>query len=151
MNFLSLLDGIGFCLPHCHMWDELCQQHNDIRLFQRIIKIGIKLFARMGQYRTGVFLCRCLFLSLAADNGDRFSLQFINGYYEIVWPERRKIAIGKRETMHFRDGDRLYLSEWVEDPDYREFIIVRDIHTGKILEKTEGYIRRLPNHVVWQI
>jgi hypothetical protein len=74
-----------------------------------------------------------------------------NGYYEIVWPERRKIAIGKRETMHFRDGDRLYLSEWVEDPDYREFIIVRDIHTGKILEKTEGYIRRLPNHVVWQI
>lgn len=73
------------------------------------------------------------------------------GFYEIVWPEKKKIAIGKTETVLFRDEDKLYLSEWYEDPEYHENVIVRDIQTGKIIEKSEGYLRRLPNNVYWKI
>ena len=73
-----------------------------------------------------------------------------DGFYEIVWPEKKKIAIGKNETILFRDGDRLYFSEWYEDPDYHETVVVRDIHTGKIIEKSKGYLLRLPNNVYWK-
>lgn len=72
------------------------------------------------------------------------------GFYEIIWPEKRKVAIGARETVLFRDEDKLYLTEWCEEPTYREYIIIRDIQTGKILEKSEGYLRRLPNNVYWR-
>lgn len=74
-----------------------------------------------------------------------------DGFYEIVWPEKKKIAIGKTETVLFRDGDRLYLSEWYEDPEYHENVIVRNIQTGEIIEKSEGYLPRLPNNVYWKI
>lgn len=74
-----------------------------------------------------------------------------DGFYEIVWPEKKKIAIGKTETVLFRDEDKLYLSEWYEDPEYHENVIVRDIQTGKIIKKSEGYLRRLPNNVYWKI
>lgn len=73
-----------------------------------------------------------------------------NGFYEIVWPEKRKITIGKTESVLFRDGDKLYLSEWYEDPAYHENVIVRDINTGKIIEKSRGYLIRLPNNVYWK-
>src|SRR5690554_3452533 len=63
-----------------------------------------------------------------------------DGYYEIVWPENKRIPIGDTETFLFRDGDHLYFSEWYEDPVYRENVIVREIHTGKIIEKSKGYI-----------
>ena len=36
-------------------------------------------------------------------------------------------------------------------PEYHENVIVRDIQTGKIIEKSEGYLRRLPNNVYWKI
>lgn len=74
-----------------------------------------------------------------------------DGFYEIVWPEKKKIAIGKTESVLFRDENKLYLSEWYEDPEYHENIIVRDIKTGKIIEKSEGYLRRLPNNVYWKV
>lgn len=61
-----------------------------------------------------------------------------DGFYEIVWPEKKKIAIGKTETVLFRDGDRLYLSEWYEDPEYHENVIVRNIQTGEIIEKAKA-------------
>lgn len=73
-----------------------------------------------------------------------------DGYYEIVWPENKRIPIGDTETFLFRDGEHLYFSEWYEDPVYRENVIVREIHTGKIIEKSKGYILRLPNNVYWK-
>ncbi|NCU17518.1 hypothetical protein [Pallidibacillus pasinlerensis] len=74
-----------------------------------------------------------------------------DGYYEIIWPEKKKIAIGKTETILFRIENELYFSEWYEDPDYRENVIVRDIQTGKIIEQSEGYLLRLPNNVYWKV
>ena len=74
-----------------------------------------------------------------------------NGIYEIVWPENKKIEIGQTEGLLFRDGEDLYFPEWYEDPDYRENVIIRDLNTGKIKDKFEGYLCKLPNGVYWKI
>ncbi|MBE6043158.1 MAG: hypothetical protein E7216_02735 [Clostridium thermopalmarium] len=74
-----------------------------------------------------------------------------DGFYQIIWPEKKNITIGETETVLFRDGDKLYLSEWYENPEYHENVIVRDIRTGKIIEKSEGYLCRLANNVYWKI
>ena len=42
------------------------------------------------------------------------------GIFEIIWPERVRFAINDRETLNFRDGDKLYFNMWYEDPDYWE-------------------------------
>ena len=69
--------------------------------------------------------------------------------FEIVWPEKASYAIGVRESFVFRDGDKLYFQEWFEDPDYREEVVVRDLHTGKILERFSGAIKEMPNGQHW--
>lgn len=48
-----------------------------------------------------------------------------DGFYEIIWPEKKKIAIVKTETVLFRDEGKLYLWEWYEDPEYHENINVK--------------------------
>lgn len=74
-----------------------------------------------------------------------------NGIYEIIWPENKKIEIGQTEGLLFRDGDDLYFSEWYENPDYGENVIIRDLNTGKIKDKFNGYLCRLPKGVYWKI
>ena len=69
--------------------------------------------------------------------------------FEILWPEQVSFDIGVRETFDFRDGDKLYFQEWFEDPDYREEVVVRDLHTGKILERFSGAIKEMPNGQHW--
>jgi hypothetical protein len=73
------------------------------------------------------------------------------GVLEIIWPENKKIAIGKTESLLFCNGEDLYFSEWYEDPEYHENVIVRNLNTGKVKEKFNGYLRRLPNGVYWKI
>jgi len=74
-----------------------------------------------------------------------------NGIYEIVWPENKKIEIGQTEALLFRDGEDLYFSEWYENPEYHENVIVRDLNSGEIKEKYQGYLCRMPNGVYWKI
>ncbi len=73
------------------------------------------------------------------------------GILEVVWPNNREIQVGPTETLLFRDEDDLYLSEWHENPEYNENVIVRDLKTGKIKEKQPGYLCRLPDGVYWRI
>ena len=73
------------------------------------------------------------------------------GFFEIIWPEKKKIAIGECESVCFRDGDKLYCSRWVEDPEYHEYMVIRDIQTGEILHEEEGSILRLADEVYWKI
>jgi len=74
-----------------------------------------------------------------------------DGIYEIVWPENKKIKIGNTESLLFREGNELYFSEWWEDPEYHENIIIRDIDTGEVKEKYPGYLCKMPNRVYWRI
>lgn len=70
---------------------------------------------------------------------------------EIVWPEQLRLAVEDRETLNFRDGDKLYFTVWYEDPDYREETVVRSLHDGTILERFPGDIRIMPNGEKWLV
>ena len=59
--------------------------------------------------------------------------------------------IEERETLNFRDGDKLYFTVWYEDPDYREETVVRSVRDGSILDRYPGDIRIMPNGEKWNI
>lgn len=63
---------------------------------------------------------------------------------EIVWTERTAFSVGVRESFNFRNGDKLYFTEWFEDPDYREETVVRAMD-GTELERHSGDIHIMPN------
>lgn len=74
-----------------------------------------------------------------------------DGTFEIIWPKQVRFAIDDRETLNFRDGDKLYFNIWYEDPDYREETLVRSLPDGTILERLSGDIRIMPNREQWLI
>ena len=80
-------------------------------------------------------------LSLTRQTGD--------GIFELVWPEQVRFAIEKRESLNFRDGDRLYFTVWYEDPDYREETVVRSVLDGTVMDRFAGDIRVMPNGEKW--
>lgn len=84
-------------------------------------------------------------LTLGSSKGD--------GFFQIVWPEKIKIKIQERESLNFRYQEKLYFSQWYEDEEdqYNENIIVRDVKTGEIIEKSKGYILKLSDDVYWKI
>jgi len=71
--------------------------------------------------------------------------------FEIVWPEQVSFAIEERETLNYRDGDKLYFTVWYEDPDYREETVVRSALDGAILDRLPGDIRVMPNGDKWLV
>lgn len=72
-----------------------------------------------------------------------------DGTFEIVWPEQIRFPIEERETLNFRDGDKLYFTVWYEDPDYREETVVRSAQDGTVLDRYPGDIRIMPNGDKW--
>ena len=74
-----------------------------------------------------------------------------DGVFEIIWPEQVCFTINDRETLNFREGDKLYFNIWYEDPNYREETLVRSVQDGAILERLPGDIRIMPNGERWLI
>lgn len=70
---------------------------------------------------------------------------------DFLWPKEMHLQLEENETLVFQDEGKLYLSKWIEDPDYREEIIVRDTETGQILERSPGYLLRMPDGSIWQM
>ena len=68
--------------------------------------------------------------------------------FEIVWPERTAFSVSVRESFNFRNGDKLYFTEWFEDPDYREETVVRTMD-GTESERHSGDIHIMPNGDKW--
>ena len=69
--------------------------------------------------------------------------------FEIKYPNKIQFPIGNGESFYFRKDDHLYFSVWVEDEQYREEVIIRDINTGDIIEKKAGAITVMPDGQVW--
>ena len=73
---------------------------------------------------------------------------------EVIWPEKKTFKTNNHETIMFRDGDKVYFSEWFEEeePDYNyhEQVVVRDWETGEEIERFDGQMCRMPNGDVWR-
>jgi hypothetical protein len=73
---------------------------------------------------------------------------------QVLWPEKKKFKLKDREVLNFRDGDKVYSSEWFEEeePDYNyhEQVVVRDWETGEEIERFDGQMHRMPNGDVWR-
>ena len=69
--------------------------------------------------------------------------------------EQKKFKLNDREVLNFRDGDKVYSSEWFEDeePDYNyyEQVVVRDWETGEEIERFDGRMHRMPNGDIWRM
>jgi len=69
--------------------------------------------------------------------------------FQIVWPEKADFPIDPRESFCCREGDRLFFSEWFEDPDYREEVVVRKLPTGRIIDRFPGSVVTMPGGEGW--
>lgn len=69
--------------------------------------------------------------------------------FQIIWPEQVSFAIGERESFWVRCEDKLYFSTWVEDPEYREEIVVRKAETGEIIDRFPGGNMTMPDGRLW--
>ena len=69
----------------------------------------------------------------------------------MIWPQKKEYEISDDEYFDFRNGDDLYFNVTCEDENdiEHEFVIVRDIHTGEIKKKYEGWASRMPDGSVW--
>lgn len=74
-----------------------------------------------------------------------------NNAAQFLWPKETNYKFEENESLDFHDNGKLYLTKWIEDPDYCEEIIVRDAITGQILESSPGYLRRMPDGSIWKM
>lgn len=74
---------------------------------------------------------------------------------EVLWPEKKTIKTKDCQSFLFRDGDKVYFSEWFEEeePDYNyyEQVVVRDWETGEEIERFNGQLHRMPNGDIWRM
>lgn len=69
--------------------------------------------------------------------------------FQIIWPENITIPVAERESFLFRDDRKLYSATWQDEPEYREEIIVRNMDTGKIIERIPGTLKFMPDGQRW--
>lgn len=72
-----------------------------------------------------------------------------DGRFQVVWPEKVEFDIGGTESFFYRNGDKMYFSRWIEDPDYREEVVVRKYPTGEVLECISGSLVEMPDGQNW--
>ena len=72
-----------------------------------------------------------------------------DNHFQIIWPEQIEFVIGKRENFFIRKDEKLFFSEWHEDPTYREDINIREYPTGNLIEKISGVGITMPNGDNW--
>ncbi|MGT2754894.1 hypothetical protein [Streptococcus ovis] len=73
----------------------------------------------------------------------------MKNYLKSFGLKRKKIET--EAGFSHREDDKLYFSNWLEDPDYREIITVVDFETGRVIEEMDGYLREVPNGEVWRL
>lgn len=74
---------------------------------------------------------------------------FIDETVDFLWPKKIRFSYEEHETLDFQFGDKFYCFKWIEDPNYREEVIVRDAKNGNILNRIPGYVRVMPNGEFW--
>ena len=81
---------------------------------------------------------------------DLMNIRLIESPFMIV-----RNSMEENESIEFVENEKMYSSKWNEDLldvldyGYGEEIIVRDLETGKILERYKGYLNRMPDGTAW--
>ena len=68
---------------------------------------------------------------------------------QVVWPDKGSFPIDPAESLDCRDGDQLIFSQWHEDPEYREEVVVRKYPDGEVLERMDGTLMTMPDGRKW--
>lgn len=74
-----------------------------------------------------------------------------NNSVDFLWPNEKEYKFEENESLYLQNEGKLYLTKWIEDPDYHEEIIVRDSVSGEIIERNPGYWRRMPDGFLWKM
>ena len=88
------------------------------------------------------------------ENTDEWYYGMEENAIEFLAP-KRKIYLEENESIEFVENEKMYSSKWNEDLldvlnyGYGEEVIVRDLETGKILERYKGYLNRMPDGTAW--
>lgn len=83
-----------------------------------------------------------------------FTLQkdvYSKNMISFIWPFKKDIMLEENETFHSIDGDILYSSKWVEDPDYHEEVITRKLEDGSIISREAGFMVKMPDGSSWHM
>ncbi|MCQ2472167.1 MAG: hypothetical protein MJ147_09040 [Clostridia bacterium] len=68
--------------------------------------------------------------------------------FQVLWQEKLSFKIGETEAFLYKKGDKFYFSRWLEDPDYREEVVIRN-KNGEVLEVIKGSIFISPTGEEW--
>lgn len=75
--------------------------------------------------------------------------QGADNHFQIIWPQKVDFVMGTREGFLFRKDEKLFFSEWQEDPIYRDEINIREYPNGHLIEKIEGLMMPMPDGQNW--
>lgn len=70
---------------------------------------------------------------------------------DFLWPFRKHLQLEENETLDFIEGEQIVTSKWIEDPDYREEVIIRRMSDGEIVERIQGCIVEMPDGTRWNM
>lgn len=70
---------------------------------------------------------------------------------DFLWPFRKHLQLEENETLDFIEGEQIITSKWIEDPDYREEVIIRRMSDGEIVERMQGCIVEMPDGTRWNM
>lgn len=66
-----------------------------------------------------------------------------------LYPVEKKIQLEENEVLVLLNDNKLISFKWIEDPDYREEIIIRNFETNEVLERKDGFNAIMPNGEFW--
>ncbi len=68
--------------------------------------------------------------------------------FEVIWPEKVSFEMGETESFIYRKDNEWVFSKWIEDPEYREETVIRNIN-GEITKTIQGGIFISPTGETW--
>lgn len=71
--------------------------------------------------------------------------------YEMIWPIRKAFHLKEKESVLYRNGNVLYLSRWMENPHYHEYVVTVDINTGEEINVERGSLYLMPDGTFWNV
>lgn len=69
----------------------------------------------------------------------------------ILYPVEKRIQLEENEGLVLLNDNKFISFKWIEDPDYREEIIIRDYETNEVIERKDGFNVIMPNGEFWML